>query len=267
MATYAIGDVQGCYDPLCRLLEQINFDPSEDQLWFTGDLVNRGSHSLETLRFVRSLGTQAITVLGNHDFHLLAVYFADQPLNESDTLTSILNAPDGEELCHWLRQCPLLHQAMGYVLVHAGIYPLWDLKTAAHCAQELERSLQGPGFKEFLQGMYGNEPDYWQNNLTGLQRLRFICNSFTRMRMLNEQGQLKLECKTAPNQAPADHIPWFSFPGRLTQQEKIIFGHWAALECKVNHPNLIALDSGCVWGNTLTCINLATLERTQQQAF
>ena len=259
MSTYAIGDIQGCYDPLMRLLQQINFNPTEDTLWLTGDLVNRGSHSLQTLRFIKSLGPKAITVLGNHDLTLLAVAHQAFPFDDKHhTFLDILEAPDKEALLSWLIQQPLMHydQKLGYVMVHAGIYPKWDLKLALSLAHEVETQLQGTEAAKFLAAMYGNKPSNWSAQLQGYDRLRFIVNCFTRMRFCSADGELELTLKEAADQAPLGYMPWFLIPNESLASLKILFGHWASLAGKCTQPNVFALDTGCVWGNCLTALRL-----------
>ncbi len=264
MPIYAIGDIQGCYSTLRHLLDKIHFDSNIDTLWLTGDLVNRGPESLATLRFIKSLGNSAITVLGNHDLHLLAVAYGDVPSAEYDTLQSILDATDRDELLTWLRQQPILHydSEINTLLVHAGVYPYWDLTTAQTCARELEAILRSEQYIDFLQHMYGNEPKCWDPNLTDWDRYRFIANAFTRMRLINAKGELNLNLKGPAATAPEDDYPWFLAPKRHTITAKIIFGHWAALECEVyNADNVYAIDSGCVWGGPLTALCLDTMQR------
>jgi bis(5'-nucleosyl)-tetraphosphatase (symmetrical) len=257
MSTYAIGDVQGCFEPLQRLLETIHFNEHNDRLWFTGDLINRGPNSLSVLRFVKQLKKTPIVVLGNHDFHLLAVYFHRLNLKKHDTIQDILAAPDVDELCHWLLQRPLLHvdDLLQFMMVHAGLPPQWTKAQAKIHAQEVEQVLQSQQAAEFLAHLYGNEPSLWDETLTGWERLRFIVNCFTRMRYCDEVGRLNLENKSATPKDSND-IPWFAHPNRATQHDRIIFGHWAALEGKANTPNVFALDTGCVWGRCLTALRL-----------
>ncbi len=264
MATYAIGDIQGCFDPLQRLLDQVHFDPNQDTLWFTGDLVNRGPQSLETLRFIKSLKKSAITVLGNHDITLLAVASQAIPYQtKHHTFSDILEAPDRESLIEWLKAQPLLHYdpASNYVLVHAGLYPQWELPQALSYAKEVELALQSPTALEFLSHLYGNEPRQWNEALTGFDRLRFITNSFTRMRFCNLQGELELTCKENIDAAPTDYHPWFALTNRRNTQHKILFGHWAALKGHCSIPNVFALDTGCAWGNGLTALRLDDQQR------
>lgn len=256
MPTYVIGDVQGCFDPLQRLLAKIHFDPAKDTLWFTGDLVNRGPDSLKTLRFIREL-PNVVTVLGNHDLHLLATVYSNNPLAlQGDTLNAILQAEDKEDLCHWLRQQPLLHVQDNHVLVHAGIYPHWTLQQALTYAGEVERVLRSDNYFALLSELYGNEPAVWDDNLTGIARWRFIINAFTRMRFCNTAGRLDLDTKLGLGEQPDGYFPWFSDPARKTQTTDIYFGHWASLKGKTHTDHVYALDTGCVWGEVLTAMRL-----------
>lgn len=260
--TYAIGDVQGCFSELQKLLQHIQFDKNQDRLWFVGDLVNRGDDSLSVLRFVKSLESRAITVLGNHDLHLLAVASGAQPLNKYDTLSDILLAPDCEELCDWLRRRPLLHHdpALGFTLVHAGLPPDWDLKQAQCCANELELTLQSDSYQTFLQQMYGNEPRCWQPNLSGIPRLRYIANALTRIRFCSLAGELDFTEAGDLVKSPVGYLPWFQIPERKSRGMKIVFGHWAALYNQwqevIGIKNIFPLDSGCVWGHCLSALRL-----------
>lgn len=258
MSTYAIGDIQGCYQPFRRLLDQIQFDPAKDTLWIAGDLVNRGPQSLEVLRFLFSIRDSVIAVLGNHDLHLLGVAYANRKPGKQDTLTELLNAPDREVLLSWLRHLKIMHTdtALGYAMVHAGIPPQWTLNQAQLCAQELETVLRSDNFSIFLKDMYGNQPESWDDALTGNDRLRLITNYFTRMRFCRADGTLDLITKDSANEAPEGFIPWFAHPHRKTVNDHILFGHWAALEGKTNTPNVYALDTGCVWGGQLTAMRL-----------
>lgn len=258
MATYAIGDVQGCYDELMRLLEQIDFDPAKDKLWFAGDLVNRGPHSLEVLRFVKGLGKRAITVLGNHDLHLLAISEGNIRHKSKDhTLDSILQAKDRDELLLWLRHQPLMHHSRkhNFSMIHAGLPPQWDIPSALGYARELEKVLQGDGFHEFCVNMYGNEPSAWSDKLKGIERLRFITNCFTRMRFCNRSGNLALQEKGSPGKQGSKIIPWFTLPNRASRKDRIIFGHWSTLGY-LAQDNIWALDTGCLWGGELTALKL-----------
>lgn len=258
MSHYSLGDIQGCFDQLLTLLDKINFNPVHDKLWFTGDLVNRGKQSLQVLQFVRSLGNHAVTVLGNHDLHLLAVAYGQKKLKQSDTFTDVLNAPDCKKLCHWLRKQPLLHHdaTLGYTMVHAGIPPQWNLSEARRHAHEVETVLQGRQYRDFLANMYGTHPNCWDKNLNSWERLRVITNYFTRMRFCSEQGELELKTKGQPVASSTHYMPWFHVPNRANKNLKIIFGHWAALEGKAHEPGVFALDTGCVWGNCLTAMRL-----------
>ncbi len=257
MATYAVGDLQGCLSELKHLLDKVAFN-SSDQLWLTGDLVNRGPDSLDTLRFVQQLGTQVKVVLGNHDLHLLAVAFEQKRAGRNDTFDAILNAPDRDALIHWLRQQPLLHHdpQLDYVMVHAGIPPIWDLTTAIRCAREVETVLQGDQAAEFFRQMYGNEPSRWDESLQSWQRYRLITNYFTRIRFCRADGCLELETKTGSGNPPHGFAPWYSFAERKTANQRVLFGHWASLEGKADADNVYPLDTGCVWGGSLTALRL-----------
>lgn len=256
MAVFAVGDIQGCYDELQRLLERVDFD-SDDSLWLTGDLVNRGPKSLATLRFVKSLGERAFCVLGNHDLHLLAVAAGAAKPKRADTLDGVLNAPDRDELLHWLRHLPLMHhdELLGYTLIHAGLPPQWDLTVATSCAMELETVLRGDAHMDFFRHMYGNQPQRWSADLHGMERLRFIVNCFTRLRYCNAEGDLDLASKGAPGSQPAGYLPWFEVPGRKSASLHILFGHWSTVG-DVNTHNVHPLDTGCVWGGSLTAMRL-----------
>ena len=262
MATYAIGDPQGCYDPLQRLLESVAFDPSRDRLWCVGDLVNRGPASLEVLRFFYGLGERAVCVLGNHDLHLLAVA-ADvgERVRSRDTLGEVLLAPDRETLLAWLRHRPLIHHdpALGFTLVHAGLPPEWDIPRAVTSGAELEAALQGPDHREYFRSMYGNTPHRWSDDLANWERLRFITNCFTRMRYVAPDGSLELKAKGPPGTQPAGYAPWYEAPGRRSAGASIVFGHWSTLELHARvspRHRVFPLDTGCVWGGTLTALRL-----------
>lgn len=256
MTTYCIGDIQGCFDELEHLLRHIDYRHDKDCLWFVGDLVNRGPKSLEVLRLVKDLPNTKI-VLGNHDLHLLAFYHKIAAL-ETSHLEQILTAPDGEQLVRWLQMQPLLYYDNHYdcVLVHAGIYPGWDLATAITCAQEVEKVLHSENGVVFLKHMYGNQPTTWHQDLAGWDRLRFITNALTRMRLCNMQGNLEFNHSGKIDTAPKEYLPWFQIPWRKTKNTKIIFGHWAALEGNTNDPKILALDTGCVWGKSLTALRI-----------
>ena len=257
-STYAIGDVQGCFDDLLRLLDKIDFDPVLDRLWFTGDLVNRGPNSLALLRFVKSLGGSAISVLGNHDLHLLALA-AGQVRNSNRfvTLQKVLRASDCDELLDWLRHRPLAYhdKKTRTLLVHAGTYPLWSTKKTLARAAEVEAALQGKDYKSLLGKMYGNMPAQWSGSLTGNKRLRFIVNCLTRMRMLTKEKRLNFSHSGSPYRARKNLTPWYDFENPGWEGTRIVFGHWSALGLIVL-PNLISLDTGCVWGRQLTAVRL-----------
>ncbi|HHI92697.1 MAG TPA: symmetrical bis(5'-nucleosyl)-tetraphosphatase [Gammaproteobacteria bacterium] len=257
MAVYAIGDIQGCYAELMNLLELIHFDPANDQVWFTGDLVNRGPASLQVLRAVRALGDSAITVLGNHDLHLLAVAEGHAPLHKGDTLDAILTAPDRDELLAWLRQQPLMHHdpALHTTLVHAGLPPQWDLAMAQACAKEVETVLRSDDYARFFQHMYGNQPEVWRDDLAGWDRLRFITNSFTRLRYCDATGHFDFKAKGEPGTQPEGYLPWFEIPGRRNENLRIVFGHWSTLGLR-RERNIVSLDTGCLWGKQLTAVRL-----------
>lgn len=263
MSIYAIGDIQGCQNDLERLLDRVNFDPSEDTLWIAGDIVNRGPESLRALRFVRKLGERVITVLGNHDMHLLAAaHDEEHPLRPGDTLAEILEAPDAAELLEWLRHRRFLHHdpELGYAMVHAGLPPQWDMDEALARSHELETVLQGPDHAAFFKAMYGNQPDRWDPALDGHDRHRFLVNCFTRMRFVDEDGHLDMATKCAPGEQPEGLIPWYAVPGRRTAEEHILFGHWStagqARDADYSRYNVYPLDTGCVWGGALTAFRL-----------
>ncbi|MBB4867375.1 bis(5'-nucleosyl)-tetraphosphatase (symmetrical) [Pseudomonas nitritireducens] len=264
MATYAVGDLQGCLEPLKCLLEQVQFDPAQDKLWLVGDLVNRGPASLETLRFLYGMRDSLVCVLGNHDLHLIAVAYNAERLKKNDTLREIVEAADGAQLIDWLRQMPLVHHdaQRDITLVHAGIPPQWDIDKALQRSAEVEAALRDDSqLPMFLDGMYGNEPAKWDKKLSGIARLRVITNYFTRMRFCTPDGKLDLKSKEGLDTAPPGYAPWFSYAERKAAGRKIIFGHWAALEGQCDVPGLFALDTGCVWGGSMTLLNVDTFER------
>jgi bis(5'-nucleosyl)-tetraphosphatase (symmetrical) len=258
MATYVIGDIQGCYKTLRALLKHCHFNPEHDHLWLVGDIINRGSGSLEVLLFLHDLKDRVSMVLGNHDLHLLAVFAGLAPLKKGDTLEPILNHREAETLYTWLRYQPLLHHdiQLNAVMTHAGLYPLWDLTIATRLAQEVEALLQSDHYIEFFKVLYGNHPDTWQEELTGFDRARFIVNAFTRMRVVNPQGQLELNYKGALQQIPNGYSPWFEFPVQLPSNTRLLFGHWAQCVLPLPYNNLFLLDTGCVWGRQLTAVRL-----------
>jgi bis(5'-nucleosyl)-tetraphosphatase (symmetrical) len=248
---YLIGDLQGCCDALARLLQQIDFSPSRDRIYLLGDLVNRGPDSLTTLRRLQSLGDAAQCLLGNHDLHLLATAAGVRAPHKSDTLDAILQASDRPALLDWLRQQRLAHQAQGWLMVHAGVVPQWDTSQTLALAEEVHTLLRGPELAEFLPQMYGNEPDRWKDELSGVPRLRFIINVLTRLRFCNARGKLDFKTKEGLGSAPEGYMPWFDVPGRKTAGQPIAFGHWSTLGL-VQRPDLLALDTGCVWGGQLS---------------
>ena len=255
MATYAIGDIQGCFASFLALLERCAFDPAHDRLWLVGDLVNRGPRSLETLRFVRDLGTSAVTVLGNHDLYLLMLAEGFGKRSKDDTLDEILTAPDCDELLDWLRQQPLCHVEGGFCLVHAGLLPQWTAVEARRLATEVEQALRAPSYREFMANMWGSEPAFWSDDLEGWSRLRVIVNAMTRMRFCSPEGVMEFRTKGELADAPAGYMPWFQVPGRRSADAVLVTGHWSALGLKIE-PNLLALDSGCLWGRHLTAVRL-----------
>jgi bis(5'-nucleosyl)-tetraphosphatase (symmetrical) len=257
MPVYAVGDLQGCLDPLKRLLDKVRFDPAADRLWLVGDLVNRGPRSLETLRFVREFGDTAITVLGNHDLHLLAIHEGVHRVRRRDTVQAILDAPDREQLMDWLRHRPLLHHdaELQWTLLHAGLPPQWDLETARACAAEVESTLRGADYALLLERMYGDEPDRWLPSLEGWARLRFITNCFTRLRYCTADGHVDMEYKGAPGGQLPHLMPWFAVPGRGSADLRIVFGHWSTLGL-YRADNVLCLDTGCVWGQHMTLARL-----------
>lgn len=256
MATYAIGDIQGCFDSFRCLLEVCAFDPARDRLWLVGDLVNRGPGSLETLRFVKDLGPAAMTVLGNHDLYLLMVAEgAIKHRGKDDTLDAILAAPDRDELLDWLRRQPLCHLERGHCLVHAGLLPQWTASQARELAREVEMALAGPRYREFVFNLWGSEPAAWSDDLTGWPRLRVIVNAMTRMRFCTPEGVMEFHTKGELVDAPPGHLPWFEAPGRRSADTVLVTGHWSALGLKLL-PNLLALDSGCLWGGHLSAVRL-----------
>ena len=256
MSTYLIGDVHGCYDELKSLLGQVAFDPQHDELWLTGDLVARGPASLDVLRYVRSLGDSVRLVLGNHDLHLLAVYAGISRNKLKDRITTLIQAEDADVLINWLRRQPLLQvdEEKKLVMAHAGITPQWDIETAKTCAREVEAVLSSDTYPLFLDAMYGDMPNNWVPELSGLARLRFSTNALTRMRYCFPNGQLDMISKESPESAPPPLKPWFAIPGPVSRDYTIVFGHWASLEGKGTPEGIIGLDTGCCWGGTLTML-------------
>jgi len=280
-AAYAIGDVQGCLDGLLALVETIDASVAADaeprpdvrsqsefaagrppRLWFVGDLVNRGPRSLATLRWAIANEHRITAVLGNHDLHLLAVAAGIRPMHRSDTLAEILSAPDAPELLDWVRRRPLAHLEDGYLMVHAGVLPQWDAQRTVELAAEVQQVLAGPRWIDFLRVMYGNEPARWSESLAGADRLRVIVNALTRLRFCTPQGTMDFKAKQGPDDRPPGYLPWFEVPGRASENVTVVFGHWSTLGLMMR-PNLIALDTGCVWGGALTAVRLP--ERTLTQ--
>lgn len=260
MPSYAIGDVQGCYQPLLKLLAAFNYNPAVDRLYFVGDLVNRGPDSLSVLRFLKAITLNPpIITLGNHDLHLLAVHYGVRAANPQDTLHDILTAPDRDQLCDWLRQQRLLyyHKDYNMLFAHAGIAPQWSVQQAQKLAREVEDKLRVDP-ENLCAQMYGNQPNYWDEQLQGWERLRVIINYFTRMRFCDPEGRLEFKHKQAPHHIDNSHaiVPWYKISWRKTKPNKIIFGHWAALEGRADTANIYALDTGCVWGGRLTALRL-----------
>ncbi len=258
MSIYAIGDIQGCLEPLQCLLKKIQFNPDKDRLWIAGDLINRGPDSLGVMRLLYAMRDNITMVLGNHDLHFLAVALGYRKAGKSDTLTSLLEARDCEAFITWLLTGKLLHHdsQLGYTMVHAGIPPQWDLQQAITLAQEVEQVLQSESLASYLANMYGNVPNIWNDTLTGEARWRIITNYFTRMRFCTHEGELELETKTEATEAPPGFLPWFAHDKRKTKNNKIIFGHWAALSGQAKTTNVYALDTACVWGGSLTAMRL-----------
>lgn len=262
MSTYAIGDIQGCFKELLRLLDKINFDETNDRLWFVGDLVNRGPDSLETLNFIMNLGKSAITVLGNHDLHLLVIAEGLAMPKKKDTLASIITSPDKRIIIDWVRQQPLMHhdKELNFSMIHAGLSPEWEIHQALELALEVSHLLNSDNYLSFLEVMYGNKPNAWSENLIGNDRIRFIVNCFTRMRYLNNSNELEFSEKGAPG-SQGDHLsPWFTVDDRKTKHNKIVFGHWSTVHLgtiKDFKPyNVYPIDTGCLWDGDLTALRL-----------
>lgn len=256
MKTWAIGDVQGCQSSLRKLLKKIRYSPDRDKLWFCGDLVSRGNKSLEVLRFVRSLGDGAVTVLGNHDLHLLAIASGAKRRSVSQDLKRVLKAKDSDKLLSWLRRRPLIHhdKSLDFALVHAGLPPQWNLRKAKARAREAEKALRGKKYATVLRKMYGDKPDRWNKNLTGYARLRFIINALTRTRFCATDGRLRFALKGPPRRHPRS-IPWFRFPDRASESARIVYGHWSTLGFH-EEDDTWCIDGGCVWGGQLVALRL-----------
>lgn len=263
MAIYAVGDIQGCYDPLRRVLDKAGFDPEHDVLWSVGDLVNRGPQSLETLRFLKDLGTRFIGVLGNHDLHFLAAWSGAQTEGKFQTLQALLHAPDCNALAQWLRTLPLAHRETvattrgntDFLMIHAGIAPGWSFEHAIQYSREVETALRGDDFISYLKGMYGDQPDAFRDSLTGTERLRVLTNVLTRIRFCSADGKLDMQNKDDAATAAPGYSPWFDFQ-LLQPDQKILFGHWAMLNGVTGRDDIIGLDTGCVWGRKMTLLRL-----------
>lgn len=257
MASYAIGDIQGCYHAFQALLERISFDQKSDRLWLVGDLVNRGSGSLEVLRWCYAHQDSLTVVLGNHDLHALVVAEGIVAAHKGDTLDALLAAHDSDELLNWLRHQHLIYQEGNHLMVHAGLLPQWTAEQALGYAAEVESVLHGENYLDFLKHMYGNLPDHWRDDLAGFDRLRVITNAATRLRICSAVGQMEFKFKGELEDIPAGYMPWFDVPKRATQDTQVIFGHWSALGLQ-QRENIYALDTGCLWGGKLTAMNIET---------
>lgn len=258
MATYAIGDVQGCFDPLRQLIDSLDFDAASDRLWFVGDLVNRGPQSLEVLRYVKSLGTAAVVVLGNHDLHLVMQAEGFGRANKEDTLAAVLAAPDRDELLNWLRAQPLVYVEGAWAMVHAGLLPEWTVARAKALSDEVSAALTAPDYRDFLAHLWGSEPAAWRDDLVGWDRLRVVVNAMSRMRYVTLAGAIELRApgaKAPPAEGPTGCVPWFAMPGRASAGQFIVCGHWSALGY-FEQPDLLAIDTGCLWGGALTAVRL-----------
>lgn len=258
MATYAIGDIQGCYEEFTELLEKVDFKSGRDQLWLLGDLINRGPDNLSVIRRVMALGDSAITVLGNHDLHFLAIHRGGHSVNRSDTFTDVLESSDVDEISDWYRHQRFLHRdkKLGYVMSHAGVPHLWSIKQALALAAEVEEIVSGPNCESYFREMYGNVPNAWSERWKGMDRWRLITNYLTRMRLVDEAGTLDFSHKGSLEDAPEGLAPWFELRAKIPLKQKILFGHWAALEGHTGQDRIIGLDTGCVWGRCLTALCL-----------
>lgn len=255
MASYAVGDLQGCYFSFQRLLETIDFNPDHDRLWLVGDLINRGAGSLATLRWLYQHRTSVVAVLGNHDLHTLAVAEGCVPVHKSDTLNELLTAPDSVELLTWMRHQRMVYREDGYLMVHAGLLPQWDVDQALALGAEVEAVLRARDYRDFLAHMYGNQPDLWHDELQGYDRLRLITNGMTRLRVCSAEGRIEFKFKGELDRIPSGYMPWFDVPDRRSRDAVIVCGHWSALGLQ-QRPGLFALDTGCLWGGQLTALRL-----------
>ncbi len=257
---WAVGDIQGCGHALDRLLARPELAAADTTFWFAGDLVNRGPHSLHSLRRVRELGVRAQTVLGNHDLHLLGVAAGARQLKRGDTLQEILDAPDAAELLDWLRHRPLAVRTDDHLMVHAGVLPAWTADRVMQLAGEVEAVLRGPDWRGFMHQMYGNQPDRWHDDLEGPDRWRVIINALTRLRFCSAEGVMEFATKDSAAAAPKGYRPWYTVPGRQTADITVVFGHWSTLGL-LDSPRVLALDTGCIWGGQLTAVRLADRQR------
>lgn len=255
MATYVIGDIQGCFEAFKELLVAMAYNPANDRLWLAGDLVNRGENSIDTLRWCMDHDDHITAILGNHDLHLLAVAEGFVPPHRNDTLDEILDAPDRAEVLDWLRRRPMLHREGDWLMVHAGLLPEWTPELAEALARELEAVLRGPGYRDFLARMYGNEPRRWDPSLAGQDRLRLVANAMTRLRYLHPDGDMEYQHKCAPADAPAELVPWYAMPDRQSRGVRVLFGHWSTLGLLAGE-DVVSLDTGCLWGGQLSAIRL-----------
>jgi bis(5'-nucleosyl)-tetraphosphatase (symmetrical) len=268
MATYAIGDIQGCYEEFARMLDEIDFRTDRDHLWLLGDLINRGPDNVSVVRRVMAMGDSAVTVLGNHDLHFLAVHRGGHTPNRGDTFIDLLESRLADEASDWYRHQRFFYRdkSLGYVMAHAGIPHLWKIKRAASLASEVEKVIQGARCEHYFQEMYGNEPNVWRDDLEGMSRWRVITNYFTRMRLVDAAGALNFSHKGALDDAPAGLSPWFAFERPQAVRQNILFGHWAALEGHTGDDRFIGLDTGCVWGRSLTAMRLEDGKRFQVES-
>lgn len=263
MSTYVVGDIQGCYKPLKKLLRKVKFSQTRDKLWCVGDLVNRGPHSLDTLRFLQDIDGSTELVLGNHDLHFIAINESCAPARTKDTLGKLLAARDCQQLSDWLRHKPLAHYASvdtnagpkNFLMVHAGVAPHWSLQKTLNLAAEVEYALKDSSYRDFLRHMYGNTPTRWHDKLKGLDRLRVITNYLTRIRFCDEIGDLQLTAKEGLGTAPRGYKPWYQYE-KITPEATILFGHWAALDGRTNRKQVFAMDTGYAWGRELTMMRL-----------